>query len=501
MAIRPSAGYSLTIRLEIRNEVGMLGRVTSAIGGAGGDIGAVDIVSVAPERVTRDFTIKARDEHHGEAIVEALKIVDGVHVASVSDRTFLLHMGGKIEIVGRVPVKTRDDLSMVYTPGVARVSRAIAEDPEKVFALTIKRNTVGIVTDGSAVLGLGDIGPAAALPVMEGKALLFKALANLNAFPICLDTRDPDEIVRTVRLIAPVFGGINLEDISAPRCFKVEESLKDLGIPVMHDDQHGTAVVVRAGLINASAVVGKRFEDLRIAVSGAGAAGSAIARLLLCRDAPGKTCRPVRDLIICDRGGIVHPSRPDISPAKADLASWTNLEGRRGSLADAMKGVDVLVGVSAGGIVSGGMVRSMAARPIVFALANPDPEILPDEAESAGAAVVATGRSDFPNQVNNALAFPGLFKGALDVRASRFTPGMFLAASETIASMIRPEERLPDHIIPSIFDRRVTRAVCRAVAQAAHADGVAARRHRDPAIRTEHAHIALSEPDDSSREQ
>ncbi len=484
MSIRPSAGYSLTIRLEIRNEVGMLGRVTSAIGCAGGDIGAVDIVSVAPERVTRDFTIKARDEHHGEAVVEALKAVDGVHVVSVSDRTFLLHLGGKIETVGRVPVKTRDDLSMVYTPGVARVSRAIAEHPEQVHTLTIKRNTVGIVTDGSAVLGLGNIGPAAALPVMEGKALLFKALANLNAFPICLDTQDPDEIVRTVRLIAPVFGGINLEDISAPRCFKVEEGLIDLGIPVMHDDQHGTAVVVRAGLLNAAAVVGKRFEDLRVAVCGAGAAGSAIARLLLCRDAPGqnapgKTCRPVRDLIACDRGGIIHPSRPDLGPAKTDLASWTNREGRRGSLADAMKDADAFIGVSAGGIVSGGMVRSMASRPIVFALANPDPEIMPDEAEAAGAAVTATGRSDFPNQVNNALAFPGLFKGALDARARRFTPGMFLAASEAIASMIRPEERLPDHIIPSIFDRRVTRAVCRAVAHAAQADGVAARRHRD----------------------
>src|SRR6266511_442308 len=421
MAVAPSASYSFTIRLEIRNKPGMLGRVTSVIGKAGGDIGAVDLVEMTGTAVVRDMEVKARDSEHAHRIVDLLKKASGVRVANISDRTFLMHLGGKIEIQSKVPMRSRDDLSMAYTPGVARVCLAIREDPQRAFTLTIKQNTVAVVTDGTAVLGLGDIGPEAAMPVMEGKAMLFKELAGVDAFPICLDTKDPEKIIETVKIIAPAFGGINLEDISAPRCFEIERRLRaEVDIPVFHDDQHGTAVVVLAALLNALRVVGKRLEDVRVVVTGAGAAGAATARMLVAAGAG--------EVVSCDRHGVLYPGRPGLDPSKALLARETNPSGLQGSGDAALSGADVFIGLSGPGAVSVDGIRSMAKDAIVFAMANPTPEVAPEEIEHQ-VAVVGTGRSDYPNQINNVLVFPGVFRGALDARATTITREMELAAA------------------------------------------------------------------------
>ncbi len=459
-----SPGYSLTIRVKLLNRPGSLGRLTTAIGRAHGDIGAVDIVHVDHGVLTRDITVNASSVAHGEAIVAAISAVDGVEVIHVSDRTFLIHLGGKIEVTSKVPLKTRADLSMAYTPGVARICDAIFRDPEAAYALTIKKNTVAVVSDGTAVLGLGDIGPAAAMPVMEGKAMLFKEFGGIDAFPICLDTKDPDEIVRIVKAIAPGFGGINLEDISAPRCFEIERRLREeLDIPVFHDDQHGTAVVVLAALLNALRIVNKRIADLKVVVSGIGAAGAACTRMVM---AAG-----VRNIIGCDRGGIIHRGRTDLTDVKIAYAETTNPGNETGSVHDAMRGADVFLGLSAPGVIGVADVESMAEDAIVFAMANPTPEIMPEQAEPH-VAIMATGRSDYPNQINNVLCFPGIFRGALDARASRINEEMELAAAHAIAGIIAPDELHAEYIVPSVFDRRVVEAVARAVIEAAHRTGV-----------------------------
>ena len=405
---------------------------------------------------------------HADRIVEAVRAISDVEVTSVSDRTFLLHLGGKIEIQSKTPIKTRDDLSMAYTPGVARVCQAIHAEPDRSFALTIRRNTVAVVSDGSAVLGLGNIGPRAAMPVMEGKAMLFKDFGGVDAFPICLDTQDVDEIVRACVLIAPSFGGINLEDISSPRCVEIEERLTSLlEIPVFHDDQHGTAIVVLAALRNALRVVGKEMTAIRVTLSGAGAAGIAIARLL--------SLVGVSHIVVCDRTGAIHRGRAEnMNSSKEWLAENTNPESTQGALADAITDADVFIGVSSANILHARDIQRMATDPIVFALANPDPEILPEEA-APHARIMATGRSDYPNQINNVLCFPGFFRGMLDVRASRVTSEMKLAAADAISRVISEEELNADYIVPSVFDRRVAKAVAESVAQAAGSCGVAGR--------------------------
>ena len=465
----PQAAISFTLimRVEMPNENGALGTLANAIGDAGGQVAAVDMRSVTRSKVVRDVTINVSSDVIGNEVRRAVEKLDDVRVISVSDSAFLAHLGGKIRIEPKMPVKTRKDLSVVYTPGAARVSMAIAADPSKAFQLSIKRNTVAVVTDGTAVLGLGDIGPLGALPVMEGKSMLFKQFAGIDAFPICLDTKDVDEIVETVVRIAPVFGGINLEDISAPRCFEVEQRLIErLDIPVMHDDQHGTAVVILAALINAAKVVGKDLRDLQIVVSGSGAAGTATIKMLLEAG--------VRDVIPVDRNGAINREDRYDNAHWRWLAEHTNRENRRGTLADVLRGADVFIGVSAPGILKPEDIAGMARDPIVFAMANPTPEIMPDVAAPV-AAVVATGRSDFPNQVNNLLAFPGIFRGALDVRASRITEKMKIAAAYAIASMVTDEERGSEYIIPSVFDPRVVDAVAKAVGSAAVNEGVARR--------------------------
>ena len=471
MALTPSASYSLTIRAAIKNRPGMLGRLTSAIGEAGGDIRAVDLVELVKDLIVRDFTINARDEQHGQAIVAAIRRVDGIRIVSVSDRTFLVHLGGKIEIRNKVPLKTRDDLSMAYTPGVARVCLAIREDPERAFALTVKQNTVAIVTDGTAVLGLGDIGPEAALPVMEGKSLLFKELADVDAFPVCLATKDVDEIVQTVKHIAPVYGGINLEDISAPRCFAIEERLQqELDIPVFHDDQHGTAVVVLAALLNALRIVRKELGDISVVVCGVGAAGTATIRIL---QSVG-----VRRILGVDEHGILAPGRSEPMDAmKSRVAQETNPEDRRGRLSDAVHGADVFIGLSVPGVLRAEDVKAMARDPIVFAMANPVPEIMPEEVESH-VRVMATGRSDYANQINNVLCFPGFFRGLLDCRAMRVTDEMKVAAAKAIASVVSRKELHEEYIIPSVFNKKVAPAVAREVVRAAQRGGLARRRRR-----------------------
>jgi malate dehydrogenase (oxaloacetate-decarboxylating) len=449
----------------------MLGRVTSAIGEAGGDIRAVDLVELVKDVIVRDLTINARDEEHGHAIVSALRQVEGVRVVSVSDRTFLMHLGGKIAIRGKVPIRTRDDLSMAYTPGVARVCLAIRDDREKAFSLTIKQNAVAIVTDGTAVLGLGDIGPEAALPVMEGKALLFKEFADVDGFPVCLATRDVDEIVRTVTLIAPAYGGINLEDISAPRCFAVEERLqRELDIPVFHDDQHGTAVVVLAALLNALRIVRKEPGDVAVVVCGVGAAGTATIRIL--------RSIGVRRILGVDEHGILAPGRPEpMDPTKRWVAETVNPGDRRGRLADALVGADVFIGLSVPGVLRARDLATMARDPIVFAMANPVPEILPEEA-APHVRVMATGRSDYPNQINNVLCFPGFFRGLLDCRAARVTDEMKIAAAEAIAGIVTRTELQEEYVIPSVFNKKVAPAVARAVIRAARRTGIARRPRR-----------------------
>ena len=467
-----SASYSLTIRAVIPHEPGQFARVASAIGEAEAILGAIDLVRVEQDTVIRDISVLCANEEHGERVVDAIRAIDGIRVASVSDRTFLMHVGGKIEMQPKVPVRTRDDLSMAYTPGVARVSRAIADDPEDVWNLTGKGNTIAVVTDGTAVLGLGDIGPAAAMPVMEGKAMLFKEFGGVDAWPICLDSKEPDEIVRAVQLLAPGFGGINLEDIAAPRCFEIERRLQDaLDIPVFHDDQHGTAITVLAALRNALRVVGKEIGSIRVAIIGTGAAGTAITDMLL--------AGVVSHIVGVDVDGIVHRDRPGLDDSLRAYAEKTNPEGITGGPAEALAGADVVIGVSRPGVISVDMVRSMAAEPIVFAMANPNPEIVPEEVGDL-VAVIATGRSDYPNQINNVLAFPGIFRGALDVRARRITESMKLAAADAIADTIGADELTPEYIVPSVFNRKVVESVAAAVAQAAIDDGVARRGVPEP---------------------
>lgn len=473
--IVPGGGYSVTIRAQYPNVPGMLGKVASMIGDAGGNISSIDLVEADRDIMVRDITVGADDSEHARQIIEAMKKVEGLVIRSASDRVFIAHLGGKIEVHNRVSVATRRDLSVVYTPGVARISRAIVADPDSVWTLTTKKNTVAIVTDGTAVLGLGDIGPEAALPVMEGKAMLFKEFAGVDAWPICLNTKDPDEIVSIVKAIAPGFGGINLEDISAPRCFEIEERLKqELDIPVFHDDQHGTAVVVLAALINSLRIVGKSMEFIRVCISGVGAAGTAVAKMLM---AAG-----VRDIIGVDRWGVIYPGRPEeMDPVKEWFARTTNPEGGPGTLHDAIVGADVFIGVSAGNVLTPEDVQLMNKDAIVFALANPDPEIRPEQIEGY-ARIIATGRSDYPNQINNVLCFPGLFRGALDVRATEINEEMKLAAANAIAGAVGKHELSEEYIIPSVFNRNVFRNVAREVAQAAVRSGVARRRRKQQAV-------------------
>jgi len=467
IAVHPSASFSATLRVRLENQPGTFARLAETIGEAGGLLGAIDLVRVERGTKIRDVTVLAADAEQMERIAAVVHDLEGIEVINASDRTFLMHLGGKIEIALKSPLKTRDDLSMAYTPGVARVSSAIADDPAKVWNLTIKQNTVAVVSDGTAVLGLGDIGPEGALPVMEGKAMLFKEFGGVDAFPICLATKDVDEIVATVKAIAPVVGGINLEDISAPRCFEIEDRLRaELDIPVFHDDQHGTAVVVLAALHNALEVVGKRLEDVRVVVTGVGAAGVAVTKML--------RAAGVEDIIGCDREGIVYRGRPGLSAVKADFAELTNPRVLRGSADAALAGADVFIGLSKPDAVSVEGIGSMAEGAIVFAMANPTPEVLPEEIEDL-VAVVGTGRSDYPNQINNVLAFPGIFRGALDVHASDITEEMKLAAAEAIASIVAPSELEADYVIPSVFNREVAPAVAEAVALAAEASGVARR--------------------------
>jgi malate dehydrogenase (oxaloacetate-decarboxylating) len=462
-----SPSFSATLRLSLKDAPGTFARVAEAIGEAGGSLGAIDIVRVEAGTKIRDVTVLATDEAHLHEIAEAARSVEGAEVLRVSDRTFLMHLGGKIEISSKVPLKTRDDLSMAYTPGVARISRAVSDDPEVAWNLTIKQNTVAVVSDGTAVLGLGDIGPEGAMPVMEGKALLFKEFGGVDAWPICLATKDTEEIIAVCKAISPGFGGINLEDISAPRCFEIEARLREeLDIPVFHDDQHGTAIVVLAALVNSLELVGKKIEDIKIVITGVGAAGIATADVL--------AAAGVRNIVGCDHGGAVYRGRPDLPPHKAEFAERSNPDNESGSADDVLAGADVFIGLSAPKAVSADGIRTMAKDAIVFAMANPVPEVMPEEIHD-DVAIVATGRSDYPNQINNVLAFPGVFRGALDVRATTITREMEVAAAHAIASVISKEELGPEYIIPSVFNRDVAPRVAAEVAAAAEASGVARR--------------------------
>jgi malate dehydrogenase (oxaloacetate-decarboxylating) len=461
------------MRVSVPHTPGSFARVAAAVGEAGGMLGAIDLVRQSRGLSVRDVTVNASDSLHGQRIVDAVRGVPGVTVESVSDRTFLLHLGGKIVVQPKVPVRNRDDLSMAYTPGVGRVCLAIHEDPARAFTLTIKRNTVAVVSDGTAVLGLGDIGPEAAMPVMEGKAVLFKEFGGVDAFPICLATKDPDEIVTTVTHIAPAFGGINLEDISAPRCFEIEERLKrTLDIPVFHDDQHGTAVVTLAALANATKLTGKDLKRLNVLIVGLGAAGIAVAKILLRAG--------VANIVGCDRQGAVHTGRADyedgsMPPIKRWFAEATNPQKRAGAPADVIEGADVFIGVSGARVMPAEALAAMNDDAIVFAMANPNPEVEPEEAEPY-ARVVATGRSDYPNQINNVLCFPGSIRGALDVRAREITEEMKMAAARGIASIVAEDELREDYVIPSVFNRDVADAVAKAVADQAKAQGAAEAR-------------------------
>ncbi|WP_293348589.1 MULTISPECIES: malic enzyme-like NAD(P)-binding protein [unclassified Microcoleus] len=458
--LTPNPSFSLTIRVALPNQPGMLAGVTSAIGSVGGNFGQIDLIEQTRATTVRDITVDAYSTEHSEEIVQAVKALPNIKVIDVYDRTFNLHRGGKISVESKISLKRQSDLAMAYTPGVARICTAIANDPQQVYNLTIKQNTVAIVTDGSAVLGLGNLGPEAALPVMEGKAMLFKEFAGIDAFPICLNTQDTDEIIRTVQNIAPVFGGVNLEDISSPRCFEIEARLREtLNIPIFHDDQHGTAIVSLAALINALKLVKKTMAEVCIVINGAGAAGVAIARLL--RKAGAE------NIIMCDSKGVLSKDRTDMNPEKLEFAVASG-----GTLEDAIAGADVFLGVSAPGVLTRSMVRSMAENPIVFAMANPIPEIQP-ELIMEDAAIIATGRSDYPNQINNVLAFPGIFRGALDCKARTITTSMYLGAAYAIASLVSPSQLDKEHIIPSVFDERVAIAVAGAVQLAARSEGIA----------------------------
>jgi len=469
--LSPSESYSITIRVEIQSKVGMLGKVTTAIGEAGGDIGAVDLSGHGKGTVVRDITVSARGIDHAQEIISAVRQVPGVKIVNVSDRTFLKHLGGKIEISNKIPVKTRSDLSMAYTPGVARVCMAIAKDVKKSYTLTIRRNTVAVVSDGTAVLGLGDIGPEAAMPVMEGKAMLFKEFADIDAWPICINTKDTEEIIKIVKALSPTFGGINLEDISAPRCFEIEERLKaEMDIPVFHDDQHGTAVVVLAALLNALKIVKKRIEDMKIVVAGVGASGVACSKIIMNAGA--------RNIIGVDRVGTIFKGRKQHMNFMKDwYAEHTNPFNEKGKISDVIAGADMFLGLAGPGLITVEDLKKMAKDPVVFAMANPDPEIMPEEAAPV-VRIIATGRSDYPNQINNVLCFPGIFRGALDSRAVTINEEMKLAAAYAIASCVGKEELSEDYIIPSVFNRKVATAVAREVSRAAHRTKVARRTSR-----------------------
>jgi len=458
--LTPNSSFSLTVRLELLNRAGTLAKVTKAIAEVGGSLGQVSLIERNLKTIKRELTIDAFSTEHAEKIVAAIKSVAEVNILNVSDRTFDIHRGGKIHIQSRIQITSSSDLAMAYTPGVGRICKAIHEDPENVYSLTIKSNSVAIVTDGSAVLGLGNLGPEAALPVMEGKSMLFKEFGDIDAFPVCLATQDVEEIIKTVKNIAPVFGGINLEDIAAPRCFEIEKRLQEeLDIPIFHDDQHGTAIVSTAALINALKVVKKEIETIRVVINGAGAAGIAIARLL-----NKANCSHIT---ICDSKGIISKDRENLTNEKQFFAVE-----KGGLLKDALIDADVFIGVSAPKILTPEMVKTMAKDPIIFAMANPTPEIQPELIQDI-AAVIATGRSDYPNQINNVLAFPGLFRGALDCRATALTTEMYLQAAKAIASLVSPNVLDKEHIIPSVFDNRVATTVSAAVQQAAREAGFA----------------------------
>jgi len=473
----PYSNYRLTVRLELANKPGIFARVAALLAEERANLGAVDIVSATKTRMVRDVTFDVQNEGHGERVLARLGALSDVTVLSASDRIFLLHLGGKIRVEGKFPISTRNVLSMIYTPGVGRVSQAIAQDKSKVYAFTSKSNSVAVVTDGSAVLGLGNLGPEAALPVMEGKVMLFKELAGIDAWPLCLNTQDSDEIVRIVQGIAPGFGAINLEDISAPRCFEIERRLKQsLDLPVMHDDQHGTAVVLLAALTNALTVTGKQLENVRVVVNGLGAAGTACCRMLL---AAG-----VSHLLGCDKEGIILQGEAEqLRACRTDLTACLTRDKPKGTLRDALKGADVFIGLSVGNILTAEDLDVMAPDRIVFAMANPDPEV-PPELAASHCRIFATGRSDYPNQINNALAFPGIFRGALDVQASEINEAMKLAAAKAIANAIPEDALSEDYIIPSLFDKEVVPRVARAVASAARVSGVARRRAKaaDPPL-------------------
>lgn len=462
----PSPSYSIMIRAEIDNRVGMFSLIAAAISQTGGDLGAIDIVRVEKGKIIRDITVNARDEKHEKKIVNSIKNIDGVKVLRVMDRTFSVHEGGKIEIHNKVPVRDRDALSKVYTPGVARVCRDIYENKEHAYRYTIKGNSVAVITDGTAVLGLGDIGPEAAMPVMEGKAMIFKEFAGIDAFPIALNTKDTEDIIRTIKNISTPFGGINLEDISAPRCFEIEMRLRrELDIPVIHDDQHGTAVVVLAALINVGRFLKKDIKRFRVVVAGAGAAGSATARIL--------SAYGVKEIILCDRHGAIYSGRKvDMDYNKRAMARITNPRRLKGSISDAMKGADVFIGLSAPNIITPDDIRKMSREPIVFALANPDPEIAPEDALPL-VRILATGRSDYPNQINNMLSYPGIFRGLLDAKAKGVNEEIKFAAAKAIAHILKDDELHEDYIIPSGFDRKVAASVAHAVAEAARKTGLA----------------------------
>ncbi len=450
VSLNPSSSFSLKIQIEIPNRPGTLASVMSAIASQGGSLGDISLLQRNHKYTQREITVDASSIENAEAIISTLEGLPKVKVISYSDRTFAIHQGGKIRIESKLPLKSQSDLAMAYTPGVGRICREIASHPEAVYDLTIKCNTIAVITDGSAVLGLGNLGAEAALPVMEGKALLFKEFAGLDAFPICLDTQDTEQIIETIKNIAPVFGGINIEDIAAPRCFEIEKRLREeLNIPVFHDDQHGTAIVVLAALYNALKVVGKELEEVKIVINGAGAAGIAVARLL--KKAGADT------IVLCDSKGIISQQRQDLNPQKKE---WAIAEA--GTLANALDGADVFLGLSAPGVVNPEMIYSMTRDAIVFAMANPIPEIQP-ELIYDDVAVMATGRSDYPNQINNVLAFPGIFRGALDCRATEITINMYLEAAKAIAALIDPQDLDREHIIPSVFDPRVSQAVANAV--------------------------------------
>ena len=464
MADTPTPAYSVRIRVRIANEPGMLGRLAIAIGEVGGNISGLRGFEVKTATLDEDIVVNCTSTAHQEQVRTAIEGIDGIEIVEFEDRTFHMHEGGKIEVLPLAPVRDIEDLSMAYTPGVARVCMEIAKNPELAHRYTIKRNTVAIVSDGTAVLGLGDIGPEAAMPVMEGKALLFKHFAGVDAFPICLSTKDPDEIVETVLRLAPTFGGINLEDIAAPGAFDIEERLVDLmDIPVFHDDQHGTAIVTLAALENALKIVGKDMADLKIVVAGVGAAGVAVSKILMNAGAV--------NVVGCDRQGAVHTGREGLNKSKQWFAENTNPDKLSGSIAQVIPGADVFIGLSGPDLITRDDVISMAKDPIVFAMANPDPEIRPELIQDV-AAVIATGRSDFPNQINNVLAFPGVFRGALDAGARKITENMKVAAATAIAETVRPEDLRADNIIPSVFDPDVVLSVARACAEAARADGV-----------------------------